>query len=119
MARDIVLKDGSGNPVVYSGVDLLKVPCRDGNGNVTARKFAPFAGMHAYIVSSPDNGVTYKVEASLYPWTGDNGLLFEFSSQQGEEFGYPTSGGGYKLMAILSASTMAVGQTFALADLLL
>lgn len=112
----IVLRDGNGNEVEYEGAKHLKVPCYNASGNRYTGKFTQISDLKAHIVSSED-GVNYTVVKYLSS-IGANGLLFEFSDTQCEEFGYVNTDGSYKMMVFLYPETLTIGATYKIWDMI-
>ena len=113
----IVLKDGNGTEVEYEGTKRLKATYCDSEGNKKTGVYTRFSDMRAYILSTAD-GTNYKVEASITALGGDEGKAIEFSDEQIEEFGYDGSDGSRKLMVLLYPSSLTIGETIKLWDII-
>ena len=110
----IVLKDGSGNAVEYSGVTQIKVPYQDDDGNVSVRKFTRLATINAYVLvqCGDSNGVAlYEILDKLAYIPSDDFFFFGFSDEDYQNYG---SDG---VTCIITAKSLTVGNTYLATDL--
>lgn len=117
MARDIVLKDGKGNPVTYERVNQIRVAGFDVNGDPETQKFIHMSGLYCYAYIPLGDAI--KVTKKM-PSLGGNDVWFTgVNESELQEIGHQLDDGTWGVsICILQKDDLVVGNTYTTEELI-
>ena len=114
----IILKDGVGNEIEYSGVSQIKIPYKNSDGTTKGIKYTDISSLKIYAVTQSDG--KYLVQKRFEYIPSNDCYVFAVYETECREFDDDdgsTSDKGCAVLVFVTPKTLTIGETYALADM--